>query len=428
MNTKTLTLLAGATAVLAVGTWFLESGREGGDSSPEETLLLPALSASAAQAARLVVTGPEGVLTLEQADGGWALAERNGFPVQATKVRDLLSNLARSKRLERKTSNPARYGDLGLEDVGAEGSNSTSVRIESSSGEVLGEALIGRRRAQGAAAHYIRLPDEPTTWLASGELRVAGTMREWIDTEVTRIKRDRLVGVDLIHPDGTVVQLARTEESDANLSIQNTPEGMVPSSDWITSRFSTALEFLSLEDVQPRELPDPERAVAATFRTKDGLVLTATSTLLPAEEGGQERLLVNLDASFDPNPPLPWAGPLAPGVDPSPSLEGEEEPETALSPEEVQAEVEALNAKFADWSILLSGYRKNVFQCRMEELVKVEEPPAEEEESTTPEGSAPVVPAPLGTGEGSNESPSSESPSAESPSSGPPATVPDDGR
>ena len=185
--------------------------------------------------------------------------------------------------------------------------------------------------------------------------------------------------------------LERLEEADDNLSLVNIPDGMIPSSEWITSRFGTALEFLTLEDIEPRAKREGERT-KSVFRTRDGLVLEFRTQLRPAEDGGTEQLLVDLTASYDENPPLPWAGPLAPGVEPVADLTAEEDAteEGARSPEEVRAEVEDLNARFQEWTLVLAGYRKNVFQVRMAELVKVEP----SEEPATPMDALPAVPAP----------------------------------
>lgn len=381
MNAKTLILMAGGTALLGGAALLMDSNRGGAAASDATSALVPELAERADDVSRIELVSGSGTLTLGRTESGWGLAARGGYPVEADKVRTLLAAYARADRLEPKTKNPDRYPDLGLADVDAEGSNSSRIRLLAGEGDLLGDVVVGKRRPTGAAAYYARIPGEAQTWLASGELRLATTRREWIDTNVAKIERKRVVGVEVTHPDGEVVTLERLEEADENLSLVNVPDGMVPSSDWITSRFGTALEFLTLEDIEPRAKRAGERT-RSVFRTRDGLVLEFRTQLRPAEDGGTEQLLVDLTASYDENPPLPWAGPLAPGVEPVADLTAEEDAseEGARSPEEVRAEVEDLNARFQEWTLVLAGYRKNVFQVRMAELVKVEptaEPPAE---------------------------------------------------
>jgi hypothetical protein len=380
MNAKTLIFLAGGTALLGGAALLMDPGRGGKAAQGASEALVPDLAARADAIARIEIEGQDGTLALALEGDSWGLADLLGYPVQAEKVRTLLAAFARSERMEPKTSNPDRYGDLGLADVQAEGSSSSRLRLLDANGEALGDVIVGKRRPTGDASYYARIPGESRTWLASGELRLSKARREWLDTSVAKIERKRIVGLELTHPDGEVVLLERLEEADDNLSITNPPDGMVPSSEWITSRFGTALEFLTLEDIEPRAKRVGERT-RAVFRTRDGLVLEFRSLLraADAEAGTSEQLLVDLTASYDENPPLPWAGPLAPGVEPVADLTADEEPaeEAQRTPEEVQAEVAALNERFAEWTIVLAGYRKNVFQARMSELVK--EAPAEEE-------------------------------------------------
>ena len=51
-----------------------------------------------------------------------------GYPADAAKVRKLLLALAEAKPVEEKTSNPANYAALGVEDVSS--ADATGVRVE----------------------------------------------------------------------------------------------------------------------------------------------------------------------------------------------------------------------------------------------------------------------------------------------------------
>ncbi|MDA0947909.1 MAG: hypothetical protein O2799_05290, partial [Planctomycetota bacterium] len=132
MNAKTLIFLAGGTALLGGAALLMDSGRGGQAAQGASEALLPDLSARADAVARIEIEGQDGTLALAL-DGetwgllmgeSWGSAEGGGYPVQAEKVRTLLAAFARSERLEPKTSNPDRYGELGLADVQAEGSSS----------------------------------------------------------------------------------------------------------------------------------------------------------------------------------------------------------------------------------------------------------------------------------------------------------------
>ena len=227
MNAKTLIFMAGGTALLGGAALLMDSSRGGAATTDAASSLVPDLAQRADDVNRIELVSGSGTLTLGRTESGWGLAARGGYPVEADKVRTLLAAYARAERLEPKTKNPDRYPDLGLADVDAEGSNSSRIRLLAGEDELLGDVIVGKRRPTGATAYYARIPGEVQTWLASGELRLATTRREWIDTNVAKIERKRVVGVEVTHPDGEVVTLERLEEADDNLSLVNMPDGMI---------------------------------------------------------------------------------------------------------------------------------------------------------------------------------------------------------
>jgi hypothetical protein len=439
MSSKTPLLLAVATVALGGAAILLESNRSASTSAEAQTALFPELKSQVGSVARIVIESSDETWTLnhDQESNQWSLLERSGYAVSPERVATLLGSLARSKRLQQKTSNPERYGDLGLDDVGAEGSNSSQVSLHLADGTTLASLIIGRSRTQGTEAHYVRLSGEVASWTASGNLHLGTDLMDWVETMVVQVPAVRLTQVDVLHPDGDTIRMQRAQKEDSNLTIMNLPQGNEASSEWVTSRFTSAMTGMNFEDVRARMDLDPTQVVKSSFHTSDGLVIHVASQLETEDPevpgtAPTERLLINLTATFDDNPGTPWNGPLAPGVEAVETL-ADAPTEEAADPAVVQAEVKTLNEQFAAWTYVLPAYRRNVFLCRMDDLVKPivveevadpEEPEVElddfieiPEEVPTPED--PVTEPPPGEPQAPDES----SPGEEAPPKIPP--VPD---
>jgi hypothetical protein len=373
---KTSLLLATATVILGGSAYMLESSRTSKTSAGTNEALFPDLKSQMTSVAQVVIQTGNGTWTLDQdmESKEWSLAERDGYAASSAKIGTLLGSLARSKRLQQKTSNPDLYGDLGLQDVGADGSNSSQVSLHTSDGTTLASAIVGRSRTQGTEAHYVRLAGEAATWTASGNLRLNDSLSDWVKTSMLELPATRLSMVEILHPDGNTVYLQRAQEADPNLTIMNLPQGSEASSEWVTSRFTSALTGLSFEDVQKRMDLDPIQVVKSSFRTSDGLVIQVACQLETTEPevpgtAPTERLLVNLSAAFEELPATPNEGPLAPGSEALIDL-GDTPREEIDDSAKIQEEAAQLNQAFTGWTFVLPAHRRNVFLCRLDELVQ----------------------------------------------------------
>ncbi len=73
--------------------------------------------AAAEDAARVEIThqGKQTVIE-KRADGGWGLASMHDYPVQETKLRGMLTGLTELRLAEPRTTDPAQFGRLGVDD------------------------------------------------------------------------------------------------------------------------------------------------------------------------------------------------------------------------------------------------------------------------------------------------------------------------
>jgi hypothetical protein len=205
--------------------------------------------------------------------------------------------------------------------------------------------------------------------------------------------------------------VSKNAASDANFAVENVPEGKELQWPGVGSGLASALQYLSLDDVQKSEGFDAAGATTAEFTCFDGMVVTAKTI------EKDSKTWVALSARFDETQRAAPAGPPPP-----PPAEGETAPETPKEPElksidDVKKEVDELNLKWSPWVYAVPGYNAANLRKKMSDLLKQDEPPAP----------APADPADDPTGEhGADDGHGHETPPADKPAQAP-ADKPSDG-
>src|SRR5689334_16148756 len=139
------TLILAAIGVLALGAAW-QFGIRATPSAQEDiapgTLVFPGLAAQLGSVARIEITSKRQTLALVPKGGKWGLADRDGFPVQADKLRELLTGLTELRITEPRTTDPTQYGRLGVEDPAAAGT-SNLLRLLAADGKPIVELIVG---------------------------------------------------------------------------------------------------------------------------------------------------------------------------------------------------------------------------------------------------------------------------------------------
>jgi len=347
-------------------------------------------------------SGDESVEFKRRADGSWSIPARSDFPADRPNLDTMPLALTHSELIETKTKNPELHGQLVLDTASPEeGPNEgdadeaaaaatlpTFVEVFGPANRSLGSLWVGNRRARGTQeAYFVKREGDPQTWLATGNLRMDAKVVGWMDAELMNIPGTEIQGVHIAHPGGEEIWMAKGDEAGSNsLAIVNLPAGKEPQSEWVTSRFASALTSLRLEDVRAAsEVSMPEdELTTAEFWTQDGLHVIVKTL----EQDGSTYAKFTADYAPD-GAPSAQAGPLVdknlPNVlDPSGEA-APEEPET--DPAVVQAKADALNAKTKDWVYILPTYKASNLRAHMQELLK-----SEDEESAFDDPDPPVIP------------------------------------
>jgi hypothetical protein len=334
--------------------------------------LLPDLKAGLNDIDKITVTtaGNKTVATLARQKDGWVLTERDGYAADIGKVRKGLIALAEARILEEKTSNPALYDKLGVQDIAKEGA--AGVQLDLAAGEKVTSVIIGNTGIGGGERAYARRTGEPTSWLISGSFELPRDTAEWLDRRLTNIAPKRIRRVTISHPDGPVVRLEKSSPDVPDFAVLNVPAGRTLAFPGVGNAVGAGLSDLTFDNVEPAAgfTPGYVQPTVARFETFDGLVIEITVYQPPSG------LRVRLNASADQSlaqPPAPVPGQTAGRKDEAKAEQPPAIPESQKPFEEVKAEAEQLNARLGDWLYTLPDFKLEQLTKRLEDLLQ---PPA----------------------------------------------------
>jgi hypothetical protein len=369
MNTKTLAALA-TVAVLAVLAAFWAASGRAPDSGAARTTdaLIPALDDAVNDVTRvtLVKAGEQPVATLTRTEAGWGVAQKDGYPANIGKVRELLLGLADARLLEKKTSKPELYERIGVQDLSSKGATGIQVTLEGLAQSA--SMIIGNSDAQGDT--YVRRVGEAQSWLASGDLSPAPETADWLDPTVLDIPADRVQSVVIRHPNGETLEVTKDSRDQANFTVVNVPEGRKLKSEGVANTLGDVLASLGLDDVTPVAKLDPAAHPGTTLelRTFDGMTIAAKAFEL------DDARYVHFGVSADPDQALHEADSAKPAPDAPP--EDAAKSDAAASPEDepdfeaTREEAERLNARLDPWVFSIPQYRYDSLTMHVDELLK----------------------------------------------------------
>lgn len=206
--------------------------------------------------------------TLARDGGAWAVEQRDGYPVDFSKLTALLDSLKEARYEERKTSRPGNFAALGLRDIEEGASEAVLVRL--TAGDDQYQLLIGSR-GSGGRGQLVRHPDEQQVWLVDETIEVTADPVDWLDPVILDIPADRIVRVR--HVSGQEILDVRRQE-DGNLVVENLPEGAALRYPTVADQLARALDSVRLKDVGRLERL-PGNTAKAIFDLVNGEQITA---------------------------------------------------------------------------------------------------------------------------------------------------------
>jgi hypothetical protein len=338
MRPRTLLILV-LVAILAVaGGWYFGAAvNPGGQQAFNAgSLMFPDLAPRLQDAARIEITHQDKTTTLAKHGDTWGLEDRGGYAVQASKLRGMLTALTELRLVEPRTTDPAQFNRLGLEDPKGKEGTSNLLRVLDAAGKPIVALIVGHRRVrtQGNVPEqvYVRRPDDNQTWLAEGSLQVDADAQQWLERDILNIDHARIAGIAVTHGDEKL-EFAR----DAQKLVLKSPADHPPLDDYKLDDLDRGLELLTFQDVQTDKDKVGDEVGQSVFTTSDGLAITAT-----VFKGDKD-----IWARF--------------------SAAAAAAPDQAAS-DKAKAEADRLNARLAGWTYQLGAWKQKALVPAMDDL------------------------------------------------------------
>ena len=281
----TLFLMAGALVATAAVTLAIESrGLTSGSSASGP--VVPNLEETISGAQRIIVTSADASYRIERTQQGWAMRDRDDYPVLSSRLAQLTEGLENLRYERRMTSDASKHERLGVTDP-REGGRGILVQIEDGRGALLVNLILGVE----TSGVYVRRPDDEQTWAVDGELPPLRDAAAWMDLQPLNVPADRLARVEVMPAEGRAYILARDE---AGQPWRIASPALAPLAQSTVTAAAERLTQLSPVDVRtaPAIQGAPRARVRAT--TFDGVTIDAE--LIPSDN----RLWVKLVARAAP--------------------------------------------------------------------------------------------------------------------------------
>jgi hypothetical protein len=360
----------GVVAVVVLLAGLLVANLHSGGDGNTEKALYPSLKteADSINAVRIFKAGDTRVVELLRKDKDWTVTERGGYPADTSKVRKLIVALSDAKTVEEKTSNPASYATLGVEDMSDK--ESTGVRLELAGGKTPINLIVGKANADKV---FVRRVGEKPSWLLNTGIDAPQLIDAWLKRELIDVGGDRIQSAQVTVGDKSYTA-AKSARAEGDFKVEGLPKGK-EANVGAASSFASALQGLNLSEVRTaQEFGSPPPSATATLKTFDGLVAQVTGWVQDSKR------YVAIATSFDEAQAQkfslkPVAAEPAEAAKEAPPKETRAEQTQAATPEQkARDEATAANQRFTGWVFEIPTYKYDAIFKPVDQLVKVVQP------------------------------------------------------
>jgi hypothetical protein len=294
---------------------------------------------------------PTPSVTVHKQGDEWTVAERANYPADVSKLRKLLLALSDARIREEKTSDPASYSIIGVEDPTKPGATGTQIELIAKNGKQA--VIVGKPAEQGS---FVRRVGEQISYVVEPAISFEAEPRYWIDTRLLDISADKIQSIQFKPDTGPTYTLRRVSEPQPTLAsqpatpatpaaskfvLEGVPSGRQAADSNTLESSPTTFSSLSDDDVAPVGDIDFSKLSTVTLALSDGSVITLTGAAvgekrwiqiaapkdasLSAKTSGRAFEIANYryDQIFKPleqllvPKPAPSAKPAAPGAKPA---------------------------------------------------------------------------------------------------------------
>ena len=268
----TLFLIAGALVAIAAVTLAIESRSL--DPNNASGPVVAGLAESIGGAQRITIISAEATYRIERTQQGWAMRDRDDYPVLSSRLAQLTEGLETLRYQRRMTNDPSKHERLGVTDP-REGGRGIVVQVEDGRGALLVNLILGVEPS-GA---YVRRPDDPQTWAVESALPPLRDVAAWMDLQPLTISADTLARVEIMPPEGRAYILAREAPDQPWRIVAPALASLAQSTVTATAERLTQLSPVDVRTAPAIQGEARARVHATTF---DGVVIEAE--LIPSDE------------------------------------------------------------------------------------------------------------------------------------------------
>ena len=275
-----LTVLAVIAAILSVVDQPALTTLSKGDENAFEVL-----TERVNDAAELVVQSNEATFSIVRTRTGWGMKDRAKYPVHFDKVKTALVGLSELKLLEAKTSDPARYKRLEVEEPDAKETQSVRFEIKDGGGKSMASGIVGKLNpnlfGEGGGGTYLRRGKEEQSWLAAGEVTLGKTRNDWLVRDIVDIAAEKVRRAVIRQPDGAEIVITQEKPDSREYKLEGVPEGRKLKDSGEAKNLAGGLWRLTFEDVKPAaDVKFPEKPNVSVYETFDGLKVHIEMTMV----------------------------------------------------------------------------------------------------------------------------------------------------
>jgi len=270
MSPKRVTLLVLAALAAICGAFFLSSQRNL-RSDTRGAPLFPTLAPELDTVTEVSILKGSATpaVTLHKSGGHWSVAERADYPADAAKLRRLLRALADAKLEEEKTSDPANYPIIGVEDPTQPGASGAQVSLLAQDGKHA--VIVGKPVGEGT---FARRAGESKSYTVEPAISVEAEPRSWIDTPLIDIPSSSIQSVEFKPAAGAGYILHRIKPKEDGFALDKPPTGRMALDAKALAPSVSTLSGLSVEDVAPAKDIDFSQPAQSIFTLEDGAIVT----------------------------------------------------------------------------------------------------------------------------------------------------------
>ena len=279
MKPRTFYAFAGITAAAVVAAAIAVSTQSDTISLTAGTEpAFPKLAKAVNDVAKIEIKNAKGSFSITRDGDNWGMDQKEGYRVEFEKVKSAIVNLSQFKLIERKTSDPDRYGRLEVDTPNSPESKGRDITLKDAEGNLLAAAVIGKLNpnlfGSGGAGTYIRREGDEASWLARGQVELGEEPNNWMVRQIVNYGQEKIKRTVIIHPDGKQFAIFKASEKDKNFVLENIPQGRKMKNPDEANPLGGVMWRMMFDDVKKAEKQEwPDKPWIAYYTAWDGFTV-----------------------------------------------------------------------------------------------------------------------------------------------------------